>query len=171
MHERKKLSDILRGAGGAADWLNNGGGNDWGDIAAAPERGPVPSGRYVARIIEAVLFNAKTATPGYKLSFEILDGEFQGRRCWYDIWLTDKNKENAVRDLKKLGIDCKDKLEQPLPRGIRAEIRVVLRRSNDGDEFNDVKEFTVVGIDPPQLDPFAPSTKPSSEQPRGEVTP
>jgi hypothetical protein len=166
MTERRKLSDILRGGSGA-DWLNNGNGDGWGDVQPAPERGPVPPGRYVARVAEGALFNAKKETPGYKLTFEILEGEHKGRLCWYDIWLTDKNKRNAVRDLMKLGIDAKPKLEQPLPRGIRCEIRVALRRSEQGDEFNEVKEFAVVGIDPPQLDTFAPGQGPGNPQSGG----
>jgi hypothetical protein len=168
MRERKKLSDILRGGGGGADWLNNGNGDGWGDIPPAPERGPVPSGRYVAYVVDGALFKSKEKkTPGYKMTFEIIEGGFKGRRCWYEIWLTDNNKANAVRDLLKLGIKCPAQLEQPLPRGIRCNIRVVLRRSPDGAEFNELKEFQVVGIDPPQLDAFTPGTGPGDPQPAG----
>ncbi len=165
MNERKKLSDILRGVGNGSSWLNNGNnGGGWDDITPAPERGPVPPGRYVTHIIDGVLFNARSNTPGYKITFEIIEGEYKGRRCWYDVWLTDKNQANAVRDLRKLGIDRKEKLEQLLPRGIRSNIRVTLRKSDTGDEYNEVKEFQVIGIDPPTLDPFAPASAPSNPE-------
>jgi hypothetical protein len=150
--EKKRLTDILRAGNGGGNWI----GGNWGDIPAAPERGPVPPGWYVAYAAEGALFTAGTGTPGYKVTFQIIEGEYKDRRCWLDIWLSEANKKNAKRDLGKLGIDCQEKLELPLPRGIRCEIRVTKRQANDGDEFNEVKEFRVLGIDPPQPDPFAP---------------
>jgi hypothetical protein len=155
----------MRGGAGCADWLTNGNNGDgWDDIPPAPERGPVPPDHYVAHVKDGTLFNAKTKTPGYKLTFEIIEGDYKGRLCWYDIWLTEKNKANAVRDLLKLGIKGKSQLELPLPRGIRCNIRVVKRESANGDDYNEVKEFQVIGIDPPQLDAFAPGTGPGDAQ-------
>ena len=28
------------------------------------------------------------STPGYKIEFEILDGDYRGRKLWHDCWLT-----------------------------------------------------------------------------------
>jgi hypothetical protein len=140
---------------GGGGWINDGGG--WGDIPPAPERGPVPPGRHIAYAIDGRAFNARTTgLPGYKVTFEVVEGEHKGRRAWYDIWLSDKNRSNAVRDLAKLGIHNKEQLDRPLPRGIRCEILVARCRSDLGNEFSEVKEFRVLGIDTPAPEPFAP---------------
>ncbi len=152
MNERKKLTDILNGNGNGSDWINN----NWGDIPPAPDFGPIPPGRYIAHAIDGALFKAGTGTPGYKTSFRILEGEYKGRQTWYDIWLTGAAQKQAVRDFAKLGIHSKEQLEQPLPRGIRCEIQVALRKNDKGEEYNAVKWFHVLGIDPPEQDPFAP---------------
>jgi hypothetical protein len=47
-----------------------------------------------------------------------------------------------------------------LPRGIRCSCKVVLRRGDDGAEFNKVRTFAVVGIDEPEADAFAPPDEP-----------
>jgi hypothetical protein len=48
---------------------------------------------------------------------------------------------------------------------------VVLRRADDGDEFNEVKEFNVVGIDAPQRDNFAPPAPPADPPPPTDSAP
>ena len=62
----------------------------------------------------------------------------------------------AKRDLAKLGVTALEQLERPLPPGIRCKVKLALRRDDDGTEYNRVKHFEVVGIDPPELDAFAP---------------
>ncbi len=62
----------------------------------------------------------------------------------------------SKRDLGKLGITSPDMMERPLPRGIRCKVRAVLRKDDDGIERNRVRSFEVVGIDKPEVDPFAP---------------
>ena len=65
----------------------------------------------------------------------------------------------AKRDLGKLGITSIDMLERPLPAGIRVAAKVILRKDDDGTEYNRVKSFDVIGIDAdPTADPdFAPT--------------
>jgi hypothetical protein len=164
--QKKSLTDILRaGAGGGADWIND----NWGNIAPAPDFGsPVPKGNYVAHVLDGALFNAGTGTPGYKVTFEIIEGEYRGRRLWYDIWLTGAAKSRAVRDLAKLGIRSKEQLEQPIPsRRIRCKVRVVVHCGDDSTERNVVKHFEVLGIDPPEANPFAPGDGPGDTEPGG----
>jgi hypothetical protein len=91
-----------------------------------------------------------------KLAFKVIDGEHVGRRVWHDCWLTPAALAQSKRDLLKLGIDRLERLEQPLPQGIRCVVRVTLRKDDDGNPFNRVKTFTVVGIDEPEKDAFAP---------------
>ena len=151
MHVRKSLTDILRN--GDRDIL----ARAWAETAPADDA-PLPAGEYIARVTNGELFNARAnGTPGYKLTFRVLEGEHQGRHLWHDIWLTPRALPMAKRDLARLGITTMEQLERPLPPGIRCRVRVALRRRDDGVEYNQVRSFEVVGIDEPIRDPFAPS--------------
>jgi hypothetical protein len=150
--ERKRLTDILSAS--TRETLRK----SWGETKAAEDFAPLPPGEYVARIIDGALITAKTGTPAYKLTFKVLEGEHVGRRFWHDIWLTDAALPMAKRDLGKLGVTDLDQLDQPLPQGIRCRVRLSLRRDDDGNEGNRVKQLDTLGIDPPEPDPFAPST-------------
>lgn len=156
---RKLLSDILHGNDTYFD--------DWGDVQAADEFGPVPPGYYVTHLAGSELAESKTkGTPSYKLVFKIIEGDYTGRKLWYDIWLTDASKPQAKRDFAKLGItDPKRQLEGPLPQGIRCGCKVALRRADDGTEFNKVQTFEVLGIDAPEVDAFAPADDATAPKP------
>lgn len=139
---RRKLTDILNGGG---DSLRNA----WADTKAATDFTPLPAGVYVCRIVGGELDTAKTGTPGYKLTFKVLEGEHEGRRLWHDVWLTSAAIPMAKRDLGKLGVTQLEQLESPLPEGIRASVKVTLRKDDDGTTYNRVRGFDVLGIDPP----------------------
>jgi len=76
------------------------------------------------------------------------------------LWLTPAALPMSKRDLGKLGVTSIEQLEQPLPAGIRCTVKLALRRSDDGGEYNRVRSFDVIGIDAdPTADPdFAPGT-------------
>lgn len=152
-----KLCDILRN--GDADRLRQA----WDETKAAGELAPLPPGDYVAHIIGGTLETSRTnATPGYKLTFRVCEGEFSGRQFWLDIWLTEAAMPMAKRDLAKLGVSSLGQLEQPLPQGIRCSCKLVLRRGDDGAAFNKLRSFMVIGIDPPEADAFAPIDEPDT---------
>jgi hypothetical protein len=130
----------------------------WSTTKAADDLKPIPPGDYRCRVASGELFTSRTGTPGYKLTFEVLDGEHADRRVWHDVWLTEAALAMAKRDLAKLGIDRPEQLEQPLPEGIVVAARVTLRRGDDGAEFNRVARFDVVAVEPPTPEPFAPTT-------------
>jgi hypothetical protein len=163
--ERKSLSDILR----------NGNGNSirdlWKTTEAAGELTPLPTGEYTAHIVAGDLEASRTnATPGYKLTFRVCEGPHAGRHFWHDCWLTPAALPQTKRDLQKLGVTDLDELERPLPRGIRCHCKLVLRKDDDGKTHNRVRSFTVVGIDAPEADEFAPSDEPSvGEHPEAEA--
>ena len=146
---RKRLSDILNGGGGNF-------ADRWAATKAADDFGPLPPNEYTAHAICGELFTAKSGMPGYKITFAICDGEYAGRRLWADLWLSDAALPQTKRDLAKLGVTTPQQLEQPLPPGIRCKLKVTLRTSDDGTQFNAVKRFDVIGIDTPQADPYAP---------------
>jgi hypothetical protein len=149
---RKSLSDILRN--GEREGL----ARAWGETEAAEELGsPLSAGDYTCHLVAADPFNARTGTPGVKLAFKVIEGEHAGRRVWHDCWLTEAALPQTKRDLGQIGVNRLEQLESPLPPGIRCAVHVALRRDDDGNAFNRVKTFTVVGIDSPPVDPFAPS--------------
>lgn len=149
MNDRRSLSDILRGSN--RDELQSA----WNQTEAAGERDPLPSGNYVARISAGELIQSRSnGTPGYRLTFRVIDGEFVDRRFWLELWLTPAALSMTKRDLAKLGVTSLDQLERPLPAGIRCNVRLALRTNDNGAQFNHVVRFEVVGID---SDPFAPT--------------
>jgi hypothetical protein len=150
MAERKKLSDILLNSDRERLTKN------WSATKAADEHVPVPSGEYRCRIADGVLFTSKSATPGYKLVLEVAEGDHAGRRLWHDIWLSDAALAMAKRDLAKLGIERPEQLDGPPPDGIIVSAKVVLRRGDDGSEFNRVTRFEVVDLESPEPNPFPP---------------
>lgn len=159
-----KLQDILRD--GAADRLRQ----SWDATAAAGELAPLPPNEYTAHIIAGTLETGKTrGTPGYKLTFRICEGDYTGRQFWHDIWLTEAALPMAKRDLAKLGVTSLDQLDNPLPPGIRCKCKLVVRRGDDGAEYNKLRTFAVVGIDEPEADAFAPTDEPPDEGTPGEL--
>jgi len=130
---------------------------------AADDFGALPSGTYTCRLTSGELRKARTGTPEYVLTFKVLDGEHKGRQVWHSLYLTRAALPMAKRDLAKLAVTSLEQLEQPIPKGIRCKVRVVLRRDDDETERNRVRSFEVLGVDPPEVDPFAPeSTDPAS---------
>lgn len=146
-----RLSDILQS--GQADAIRDA----WDSTEAAGELAPLPTGEYQAHIIDGRLERSRTnATPGYKLTFCVCEGEYTGRQFWHDLWLTPAALPMTKRDLAKIGVASLSQLESPLPRGIRCLCKLVLRRGDDGAEFNKLRAFFVLGIDEPERDAFAP---------------
>ena len=148
---RKKLTDILNGGG---DSLRSA----WDSTQAASDFAALPAETYVARIIAGELMKAKGGTPGYKLTFKVIEGEHSGRQFWHDVWLTPAALPMAKRDLGKLGITSLEQLEGPLPPGIRCKVKLALRKGDDGAEYNKVRSFEVLGIDGIDDAAFGPAT-------------
>ncbi len=152
-----KLFDILAAGGQSGDGFHNA----WNSTTAAGDFEPLPPGWYVCRVESGELDTSRAGTPGYKLTFSVLEGpdpenSHAGRKLWHDLWLTTPAMPMAKRDLAKLGIDELQQLEKPLPAGIRCKVQVALRKGDDGVEHNRVKRFDVVDIDTPDADPDAP---------------
>jgi hypothetical protein len=136
----------------------------WDAAQAAADLGPLPAGTYRCRIIDGRLFTAQTGTLGYKITFEIIDCEYPGRRIWLDVWLSPAAMPIAKRELTKVRITHLDQLERPLPARLLASVKLALRRDDDGAEHNRVVRFEVTGIETPKPEPFAP-TPSTNDQP------
>ena len=154
-----KLTDILNGSSGNFDHL-------WNSTSVAGEFGQVPRGEYECHVTKGELESSRTnRTPGYKVEFTILEGEYKGQRLWLDCWLTPAALPQSKRDLLKLGITSPEMMELPLPRWFRCKVTVVLRQGDDGIERNHVRSFEVIGIDRPEADPFAPKPNGDGDEP------
>ncbi len=139
---RKKLSDIL-GAGNGGNFRDV-----WNSAVPADNFGPLPPGDYTFRILIGELFKAKTGTPGYKLTLEVIEGEHEGRRAWHDLWLTPAALPMTKRDLAKIGVTNPEQLEKPLPGGILVRGRLSVRRNDDGNDGNRLTRFECIGTEP-----------------------
>jgi hypothetical protein len=161
MNQRKKLADILQ-LNSAREAIEKA----WETTEAAGDFAPLPKGEYPCRVLSGELFNAaKKGTAGYKLVFQVVEGPYANRRIWHDLWLTPAALPQTKRDLLKLGITSLEQLERPLPPGILVKVQVILRKNDDGSEYNKVRSFEVTGTEPG--DAFEPSeeTTPSTSQP------
>jgi len=153
-----KLSDIL---GARSRDIQDA----WDATAEAEDFAPLPPGEYACRIVAGELETSRSNnTPGYKLTFRVLEGDHANRLIWHDVWLTPAALPMAKRDLRKLGIVDLAQLEQPLPPGMRASVKLALRRGDDGAEYNRVRRLDVIGIDEPEPDAFAPEDAAQSEE-------
>ena len=147
--KRPKLRDIVRES---SEDFNRA----WHTTEAASGFAPLPAGSYHCLIADGRLFTSRTnSTPGFKITFEVVDGPFAGRKIWHDVWLSPKALPMAKHELAKVGIVSPDQLEQSLPPGLIADVRVVLRTDDDGTSFNHVKRFEVV--DATRADDFRPA--------------
>ena len=161
MSVRKSLSDILRA--GDRDRI----ASTWKSTQAADDFKPLPGGEYIARIENGEFEASRTkGTPGYKLTFLVIEGEHDGRRFWHDLWLTEAALPMTKRDLSKIGVESIEQLEQPLPQGMVCRVKLALRREDDGAEYNRVRTFDVIRVDKPEVEPFAPTSP--AEQEVGE---
>jgi hypothetical protein len=149
MTERKKLSDILQQNSDRERLTSL-----WKTTAAAAEFAPLPRGEYTFRILAGELFTSKRGTPGYKLTLEVTEGDFEGRRAWCDFWFTDAALPMAKRDLAKLGVTDLEQLDRPLPPGILIRGKLVVRQDDNGNESNQLRHFEYLGIE--QGDAFEP---------------
>src|SRR5262245_54654273 len=158
MNQKKKLSDILLNS--EREHLNKA----WQETQAAAEFAPLPKGEYTFRVLSGELFTSKRGTPGFKLTLEVTEGEFEGRRVWCDYWLTAAALPMTKRDLAKIGVTDLAQLEQPLPAGILIKGKLALRTDDDGNESNRLVRFECIGIE--RGDAFEPK-----EDEEGQTSP
>jgi len=151
--ERKPLTGILPGGGGGNDDIF-----DRFDAAeAADDFKPLPRGAYIALAVGGRLEKARTGTDCYTFEFRVTEGEYTGRRVWLSRYFTHAAIEYTKRDLKKFGINSGERLKAPFPAGrFVVKLTIVVRKTDDGIERNEVKNIEVVRLQEPEADPYAP---------------
>lgn len=156
-----KLQDILR-AQGTLDTI----ASAWGTTEAAGDFDLLPKGEYLADVVKGDAIESQSkGTPGYRLTFEVVDGEHQGRRFWHEVWFNGGALSRTKRDLAKLGVTDLAQLERPLPAVFRCQVTLTVRRDDDF-ESNRVRKFDVVDVIRPEPDAFAP--EPSTDASGGD---
>ncbi len=139
--------------------------------------GPVPQGEYRATIIESGMKPTRSVQGQYlELSFEIAEGEFQGRRLWARLNLDHPN-DTAVRIARQdLAAICravgvltpKDSTElhgRPLIMKVKA-----IRRADTGEMTSEVRGFAAVRSAPPPT-PRPAAATPQTPTPHGATAP
>ncbi|MFN3192216.1 MAG: hypothetical protein ACE361_17015 [Aureliella sp.] len=153
-----KLSDILKNHGGFGDF----GGFDFSEPIAG-EDDILPPGWYVADITQGEAVESRSkGTPGYCLTFVVAEGDYNGRKLWHELWFTPKSMSRSRRDLKKLGVPVDSletmlaALDNDLPAIFRCNVKLGVRKDDDGNERNQIRRFEVVEVVERQPDDFAP---------------
>ncbi|MCA9199596.1 MAG: hypothetical protein KDA87_18770 [Planctomycetales bacterium] len=147
-----KLTDIMDNGG---DFIS-----DWNSIEAAEDFPPLPAGDYVGDLMDATLSTSRQGTPCWTAMFEVQrPAEYVGRRIWHSFWLSKKALPMTKRDLAKLGVTDPAQLEQPLPVIFRCKLRIAIRTSDDGQQYNQVLRFEVVDTIEFEPDEFAPDDR------------
>lgn len=114
---------------------------------AAPERKLIPAGMYPARIVSGSFTQTTKGKDGYRIVFEVTEGEQRGNRVSRTWVFTEKAVAYAKRDLAAFGLTDSRKLLEPFPpagREVYVRLAVAVQRGDDGSEFNDVKKIDVV---------------------------
>lgn len=105
---------------------------------------PLPVGNYRARVVSGSIQQTRKGDEGYRIVFEVTEGEFLGGRV-SRIWVfTDKAIGYAKRDLAAFGLTTSKQLREPFPATgceVYCRLTVALQRGDNGDTFNDVKRF------------------------------
>ncbi len=152
-----KLSDILREQG-SLDTI----ASAWNSTAAAGDYDCLPKGDYVADITKGEAIESRSkGTPGYRLTFEVATGDHAGARFWHECWFTEAALSRTKRDLSKLGVTDLRQLEQALPAVFRCNVKLAIRRDDDGNESNRVRRFDVTDVIKPEPDAFARQATPA----------
>ena len=89
-----------------------------------------------------------------------MEGDHQGRQFWHDV-LADagRSADGKAGPCQARG-DGAGTTGTAVAAGNPLQGEAVLRRDDDGTEYNRVQTFEVVGIDPPEVDAFAPADVP-----------
>jgi hypothetical protein len=109
---------------------------------------PIPAGKYLAAVVESQVKPTKSGKGEYlELTFQILEGEFSGRRLWARLNLNNPNAQTVKIARGELSAICRavgvmtpnDSVDL---HNLPLVIKVVCRRRKDNDELcNEVRGY------------------------------
>jgi hypothetical protein len=80
---------------------------DASQVAPQASTGPLPAGTYLAHIIESDVAPLKSGNgEGLKLTFEIIDGQFKGRKVWENLNIMHTNEDTQRIAQSQLSALC-----------------------------------------------------------------
>jgi hypothetical protein len=139
MTPKKKLSDIVKNmAELKQQWANT--------KPAADTSKPVPPAEYVCDLTDGTAFETKNLTPGIKITLKVKEGEYAGRLVWHDFYLSTKALPFTMRAFEKIGITDLEQIDDGLPKGLVVKAKIVVKKRDDGSEFNEVRSWELVAV-------------------------
>lgn len=134
---------------------------EWDAVKPEGERKLIPPGQYEATLVDGEAFEARTGTPGYRLTFAIASGEFRNQQVSMRLWLTIDAAPRTKAVLAKVGLGPRFRdLDGVVPKGLRVALYVTTAESKSGRVYNEVEDFEPVdGRDarpPRRREPVAP---------------
>jgi hypothetical protein len=137
---------------------------NWNEFDAktveTPSRDPLPAGEYIATVSDSAIKSNKAGTGEYlSLTFQIAEGEYEGRFVWANLNLVHPNEKAVQIARAELAGLCKavDVLNPKDSADLHNKpvlIRVVVDKDRDGNPRNVVKGFKPVASQPAK--PAAP---------------
>jgi hypothetical protein len=128
---------------------------------------PIPAGKYIAAITHSEMKPTKAGNGNFlELTFEVVDGEFKGRKLWARLNLENPNHVTVQIARAELSAICRavgvmeprDSLEL---HGIPMEVNVKQKaRAETGEITNEIKGFAKRNVGQATTAPQAPNSTP-----------
>lgn len=125
---------------------------DASQVTPQASTGPLPAGTYLAHITESDVQPLKSGNgEGLKLTFEVIEGQFKGRRVWENLNIVHSNEETQRIAQSQLSALCHAvnviKLMDTAALHFKpVKITVVVREAKDGYKAsNNIKGYESAG--------------------------
>jgi hypothetical protein len=139
---------------------------DASQVAPQASTGPLPAGSYTAHIIESDVVPLKSGNgTGLKLTFEVIDGPYKGRRVWENLNIQHTNDDTQRIAQSQLSALCHAvnviKLQDTASLHLKPVIIKVVVREAQGQyqASNNIKGYESAGSSRPA---FAPTEEPAA---------
>ena len=111
---------------------------------------PVPHGQYRCRVTKGEMQISSKGNSGYRLTFEIVGGEHQGRKLWKTYYFTDNARAYSRGELAKFGLVDEGHFTDPFPgdKVIHCTVFVTVTASDRGEQ-NEVQRIADIVIQGP----------------------
>lgn len=139
---------------------------DANDVDPAKGFDPLPAGKYKAVIVASEEKETKKQDGSYlQLTFEVIEGEFQGRKVWARLNLNNKNQTAVDIARGELSAICRAVGVMRLRDSEQLHdlpllITVSAKKDGDGEVRNDIRKYEPAGPAAPPAKPTAGSTPP-----------
>ena len=113
---------------------------------------PVPDGEYKMRVVECVEKKSKAGNDMFKLTLEIIDGEFTGRKVWDNLVIMPSTMWRVKHACEELGLPIEGMVDlvDSMFVGCEAMVKVYTEAQDGFDDQNRVspRGYTSLGSKP-----------------------